>query len=164
MASRVVRSFVIAALGTCGAAAQDFEFASMKPVPEHATPWVETAKPDLRTVFLWKFVTAADRDKAAGDLLEKGSLDDLLEDDEGPLPTAGGQAAGGAADKPPKLVGKATVADDAGRFGGGLAVDGTGYAEGPADFSGLVASEGGFTIDGWLWMNTASFTSRMLKR
>jgi len=142
----------MAALGVCGTggvAAQDFEFPPTKPVPEHATPWVETAKPDLRTVFLWKFVTAADRDKAAGDLLEKGSLDDLLEDDEGPLPTAGGQAAGGAADKPPKLVGKATVADDAGRFGGGLAVDGTGYAEGPADFSGLVASEGGFTIDGW---------------
>ena len=149
MASRVVRSFVIAALGTCGAAAQDFEFASMKPVPEHATPWVETAKPDLRTVFLWKFVTAADRDKAAGDLLEKGSLDDLLEDDDGPLPTAGGQAAGGAADRPPKLVGKATVADDAGRFGGGLTVDGAGYAEGTADFSGLVTSEGGFTVDGW---------------
>lgn len=133
---------------TC-AAAQDFEFMATKPVPEHATPWIETTKPDLRTVFFWKFVTAADRDKAAGELLEKGSLDDLLEEDDGPLSTAGGAAAAEAGDKPPQLVGKAKLADDAGRFGGGLAVDGTGYAEGTADFSGLVANEGGFTIDFW---------------
>ena len=130
--------------------AQDFEFPATKPVPPHGQPWVESAKPDIRTVFLWKFITEADRDKAAADVLDKGNLDDLLADDEGAVPTAGGQAAGGGgADKPPKLVGKAKLADAAGRFGGGLALDGAGYAEGTADLPGLVANEGGFTIDGW---------------
>jgi len=136
----------VAALGLAG----DFEFPSTKPVPEHAQPWVESAKPDIRTVFLWKFITDADRNKATAEVLEKGNLDDLLEDDDGPVPAAGGQAAaGGGADKPPKLVGMAKLADATGRFGGGLSLDGTGYAEGTADLPGLVANEGGFTLDGW---------------
>lgn len=131
------------------APAQDFEFPATKPVPPHGQPWVETAEPDIRTVVLWKFITAADRDKAAADVLEKGSLDDLLEEEEGTLPTAGGQAAGGGGGTLPKLVGKAAMKDAAGRFGGGLVVDGASYAEGSADFPGMVAREGGFTIDFW---------------
>ena len=154
MKTRCAGAFALAVRIACGTAALalagDFEFPSTKPVPEHAQPWVESAKPDIRTVFLWKFITDADRDKATAEVLEKGNLDDLLADDDGPVPAAGGQAAaGGGADKPPKLVGKAKLTDATGRFGGGLSLDGTGYAEGMADLPGLVANEGGFTFDGW---------------
>ncbi|MFM8635774.1 MAG: LamG-like jellyroll fold domain-containing protein, partial [Planctomycetia bacterium] len=132
------------------AASQDFEFTAMKPVPPHGQPWVETAKPDVRTVALWKFVSEADLSAAADKLLEEGGLDDLGDDvDTDADPLAAGPAGKGAGGKPPKLVGKAAIKDAAGRFGGGLVVDGASYAEGAADFPGMVAREGGFTIDFW---------------
>jgi hypothetical protein len=138
---------VAAVVATC-AAAQDFEFTPMKPVPPHGQPWVETAEPDVRTAALWKFVSDADRSKAADKLLEEGALDDLGDDADAD-PLAAGPAGKGAGGRPPKLVGKAAIKDAAGRFGGGLVVDGVSYAEGAADFPGMVAREGGFTIDFW---------------
>ncbi|MFM8707671.1 MAG: LamG-like jellyroll fold domain-containing protein, partial [Planctomycetia bacterium] len=141
--------WIAAVIATC-AVAQDFEFTPMKPVPPHGQPWVETAEPDVRTAALWKFVSDADRSKAADKLLEEGGLDDLGDDvDTDADPLAAGPAGKGAGGKPPKLVGKAAIKDAAGRFGGGLVVDGASYAEGSADFPGMVAREGGFTIDFW---------------
>jgi hypothetical protein len=131
------------------AGAQDFEFTPTKPVPPHGRPWVETTDPDVRTSLLWKFVSDADRSAAADKLLEEADLDELVDGtDDDALPTAGvtGKGAGGL---PPKLAGKAVVKDAAGRFGGGLVVDGASFAEGSADFPAMVASEGGFTIDFW---------------
>ena len=153
MMSRRMGALASAIGFACGitalASAQDFEFTATKPVPPHGQPWVETAEPDIRTAVLWKFVSDADRSAAADKLLEEGGIDDLVDEaDADPLPSAGvaGKAAGGLA---PKLVGKAAVKDGAGRFGGGLVVDGGSYAEGGADFPGMVAREGGFTIDFW---------------
>jgi hypothetical protein len=132
------------------AAAQDpaaFEFQPTKPVPPHGQPWVETPEPDVRTALLWKFVSEADRAAVAEKLLDDGELDDLVADEDA-LPTAGvaGKGAGG---QPPKLIGRAAIQDAAGRFGGGLVLDGQSHAEGSVDFPGLVAREGGFTIDFW---------------
>ena len=120
-----------------------------KPVPPHGQPWVETTESDIRTALIWKFVSDGDRSAAADKLLQEGDLDDLVDESAAEaLPTAGvaGKAAGGL---PPKLVGKAAIKDAAGRFGGGLVVDGASFAEGTADFPGMVAREGGFTIDFW---------------
>ena len=139
--------WIAAVIATC-AAAQDFEFTAMKPVPPHGQPWVETAEPDVRTAALWKFVSDADRSKAADKLLEEGGLDDLVDEADAD-PLAAGPAGKGAGGKPPKLVGKAAIKDAAGRFCGGLVVDGASYAEGSADFPGMVDREGGFTIDFW---------------
>ncbi|MFM8706177.1 MAG: hypothetical protein ACKOHG_20420 [Planctomycetia bacterium] len=108
--------WIAAVIATC-AVAQDFEFTPMKPVPPHGQPWVETAEPDVRTAALWKFVSDADRSKAADKLLEEGGLDDLGDDvDTDADPLAAGPAGKGAGGKPPKLVGKAAIKDAAGRL------------------------------------------------
>ena len=54
----------------------------MVPIPPHESPWVETTKPDIHTVFLWKFRSEGETELLEADALEK----DLLETDDSPEP------------------------------------------------------------------------------
>ena len=115
------------------------------PIPEHGAPWVETRELDPRTVFLWKF--SSEKDQAA-------DLEDMIEADEWPALTQSDDAElfgiSIEANRPrPKLSGAARAEADIGRFGGGLALDGAGYAEGAVALKGLLGGDGGFTLDFW---------------
>ncbi len=129
-----------------GAAAYESPGAcAFAPVPPHTPPWVEWGAPDVRTVFLWKFKSGADEARALDNILDQGDLAALI----------GG--AGDAAPAPapvrkgvePLLKGGAKPLPGGGRFGGGLGLDGTGYASCFAPVRDLLATEGGLTFDFW---------------
>ena len=147
---------ILCAIGVpLGGAALAYDSPGPKaPVPEHSCPWVETKRPDIHTVFLWKFLSEADRQAGASSALKKGNPDALLQGDEG------GAGLAGTRDMPasePKLGGDARAAAGIGRFGGGLVLGGAGYAEGLAALSALLGRDGGFTLDFWFRKsNTAS--------
>ena len=131
-------------------------------VPEHSSPWIETVKPDIRTVLFWKFSSAADRQQAAADFLEKAGVEDLLEAGDGESSAGDGPAGDAVEGRLPQLSAGARPVDGGGRFGGGLAVDGRGFAEGRADLPGLLAREGGFTFDGWFRQAAAAAPQTLL--
>jgi hypothetical protein len=98
-------------------------------IPPHACPWVETTKVDQQTLGLWKF--------SVGEDLRV----ELAEDEADPVERLAEE---------PELHGGATVTAKAGRFGGGLVLDGSGYAASEAPLGQLLKNEGGVTLDGWL--------------
>jgi len=117
--------------------------AGRAPIPPHSCPWVETRQPDVRTVLLWKFDTEDDRRAEAERALDSEDMAELLkgqDDDSLRAP---------AARPEPELAGGARMESGAGRFGGGLALNGSGWASAPAPFQSLLNSDGGLTLDMW---------------
>ena len=117
----------------------------MAPVPEHSCRWVETRKPDIHAVFLWKFTTEEDRAGALDELLSGDDLSALLETDDASL--LGGAARSEAVE--PTLAAGARVKSGIGRFGGGLELDGAGRASCRVPLAALLNGDGGLTLDFW---------------
>lgn len=133
----------LAGLLAAGALAYDSPTAQ-GPIPRHSCPWIETTRPDLQTLFLWKLSSDKDRQAEVSTALDKGDIGTLLENE------TGFQDMGRAKEGPaPRLQGGARAVPDVGRFGGGLVLEGSGFAEGSADLRGLLKAEGGFTLDLW---------------
>lgn len=140
------RLLLLGLAGTLASTAFAYDSPSAKaPVPAHACPWIETRQPDIRTIFLWKFISEKDRDAEVATFLEKGDLGELTAGKGGVAEGLGESAAA----TEPKLGGDARPVADTGRFGGGLAVNGAGFAEGSVNLTGLLKLEGGFTVDFW---------------
>jgi hypothetical protein len=114
----------------------------MSKVPPHGQPWVETTRLDLQTLFLWKFSVGDDP-----------RVETEVDDKDDPMER-------GTAE--PELHGGAAVTAKAGRFGGGLTLSGTGYAEGAAPLSDLLKNEGGFTVDAWCRADTPKAPEALL--
>ena len=131
-------------LGALAATAYDSP-APLAKVPPHLAPWLEMKTPDIPTVLLWNFPAAADK---------AGALDDLLATD--PTGTGGETTEAGLARlteerAAPRLTGGARVVAGAGRFGGGLQLDGTGAARADKlDLRALLIDQGGTTLDLWV--------------
>ncbi len=114
-------------------------------IPRHSLPWVERRKPGVQAVFLWKFTTEEDRSEKVDSLLDEGDLGDLMEAENDSLTGDSAEQQ----DAAPKLEGGAAVKPDAGRFGGGLVLDGTGFAIAEELLNSLLSMDGGFTLDFW---------------
>ena len=112
------------------------------PVPEHTAAWKEMRETDPRTVLLWKFSTQEDEAETLDAWLMDGDLLTLTE--SGPELDTGGRDA-----SEPRLQGGATIQAGAGCFGGGLVLDGHGYAEGHARLASMLTSDGALTLDFW---------------
>ena len=123
----------------------------MAEVPPHDSPWVETKKPDMDTVFLWKFRSESEREALENEALEEDLLDEG--ETEPAAPDDGDVAAlpKAAQASAPKLQGGARLAAEAGRFGGGLALDGTGQARAESlELRSLLIGHKGITLDFWM--------------
>ena len=121
----------------------------MAEVPPHHSPWIEISKPDLETVLLWKFRSEQEQESLEADALEK----DLLETDGSPEPEdAPTVTALPKADNfsTPRLQGGARPTPGLGRFGGGLKLDGKGFASADVPVTPLLTAQGGLTLDFWL--------------
>jgi hypothetical protein len=114
---------------------------AMGKIPPHERPWVETTRLDLQTILLWKFGGEAEGAEELGE-----GKDEPVERE--------------AAD--PELHGDAKLVETAGRFGGGLAVNGGGYVAGTAGLGTLLRMEGGFTLEGWVQIGTAKGRETLL--
>jgi hypothetical protein len=121
----------------------------MAAIPPHDSPWIETTKPDLETVFLWKFRSEQEQESLEAHALENDLVETggSSEPGEEPATTILPRADHFAA---PKLQGGARPAAGAGRFGGGLTLDGTGFASADVPLTPLLTAQGGFTLDFWL--------------
>jgi len=112
------------------------------PVPEHISPWREAQSPGLNTLLLWKFSTEHDTVEDADALLHVDVRDMLAEGTARQIEMP-------EEAREPRLQGGAQVVTDAGRFGGGLVLDGTGFADCPIPYHALLHTENGFTLDFW---------------
>ncbi len=139
---RLASVFICFALAAAVTLAYDSPGAKA-PVPLHTLPWVACDTPDVRTVFLWKFRSGADEAQALDQLLETGDLSSLGGAD-GP-----GTSAPTHKGIEPVLKGGSSPLPGGGRFGGGLGLDGTGWASCFAPVGDLLATEGGLTLDFW---------------
>ena len=124
----------------------------MAEVPPHDSPWIETDKPGIDTVFLWKF--RSEEEKSA---LEEAALEEDLFDEGDKVPAATPDGADVAAlpraaqASAPKLQGGAKLAAKSGRFGGGLALDGSGQARAESlQLRSLLIGHKGITLDLWI--------------
>ncbi len=139
---------VIGAAALCAAAALAYDSpAPLALIPPHEQPWVKMVAPEPRTRWLWSFDAAGDKSAALDDLLEAGALPAL--DGPGGSPTLSGGASG------PKLASGAQPAPDGGFIGGGLALDGTGFATGDAGMPSPLVTDGGLTVDLWFRADAA---------
>ncbi len=98
-------------------------------VPPHECPWVESTRLDPQTLFFWKFSVgddpAVDADENKDDPVDRTAQE-------------------------PELHGGAKVTAHIGRFGGGLLLDGAGYAAANAALGPVLQAEKGFTLGGWI--------------
>jgi len=113
-------------------------------IPPYSSAWIEMNQPDLNTVFLWKFSSEKDRQTEVSSTLDQGDIGALLDNGK-----SAQDAVGGRVGQPPNLQGDARSVPDAGRFGGGLVLDGNGFAEGVAQLPDLLGTDGAFILDFW---------------
>ena len=111
-------------------------------VPPHTSAWVDAWGMDTETVIHWKFSTDADRAAAAWDRMLDVDIKAIAADSGVGLQDAEGP-------REPTLIGNARAAPDQGRFGGGLALGGNGYAQAGVPLPALTRNAKGFTLDFW---------------
>lgn len=150
---RAVLAMVLAAaLATPPLAAWDSP-GGQTPVPEHRRAWLEAHTPDPLTAWLWKFSTDQDTVNDLDELADHVAESLLAED-------AAAAGAGPEAVLEPRLEAGAEVVTDAGRFGGGLVLDGSGFAHGQPSFPDLLEADGGFTLDFWFRRDATSAATK----
>ncbi len=117
-------------------------------IPPHDRAWIETRKPDIDTVLLWKFSPEGaeetiEEDELEEDLFAEGEGADEDDAELARLPGANDAVM-------PRLKGGVKIGK-AGRFGGGLILNGTGQANAEGlNLKSILLGDKGLTLDMWV--------------
>lgn len=118
-------------------------------IPPHDRPWIETKKPGLDTVVLWKFRSKGEEESLEEDALEEDLFEEEVADEsKDEMDVA--QLPGARDALVPRLKG-GTQIGKSGRFGGGLVMDGAGRARAEdLNLKGILLGDKGLTVDLWV--------------